>query len=130
MERGLIAIITTLIISAVTIFISVSTNLLGISQSRIGFTKQNAEEARYLVSACAEEVLMRLNTNNFTYPFSSPEVLSIDGEDCTIISVTGVTPKEVRTEATVENATRRLKIFVTKPASGLIINSWDEVADF
>lgn len=128
-ERGLIALITVLIISSVVLLTALSTNLLGISEAQMGLKKQKTSQAFYLATACAEDALLRLQ-NNFTYTLTIPETVVLNGGSCDIISVTGTIQKEVRTEATVDNKTRRIKILVSSPAGHLVIDFWQEVADF
>lgn len=128
-EKGLIALITVMIISIVALFAALSVNLSSISGAQVGLKHQKTSEALFLASACAEHALLQLR-NNFNN-YSGNEVLNIDGESCTIEAVdTGVSSRVVKALAAVENKTRKIKIEVSRPDGELIIESWQEVADF
>ncbi len=129
MERGIIALVTILIISAVVILVSIGTNLSGISESQIGFKRQDSERALYGSGGCMEDALLELRDNFSGY--AGNEAVSINGETCTIrpILISGA-DKIVETESVVANHTRRIRVTVSKPSSRLIIISWQEIADF
>ena len=134
-EKGIIALITVLIVGAVSLLFALSTNLLGVGEVQITLKKDKSSEAFYLATACAEEALLRVK-NDFSYTLSVPETVAVDTKSCDIISVSAVSPKEIRTQAVVDNKVRRIRILVSQQLIidswqlGLVIDSWQEVADF
>lgn len=128
-EKGLIALVTILIISAVSLFAVLSAALSGIGEAQLGVAHQKSSQALYLATACAEDALLRLK-NNFSYTLAVLDTMMVDGGSCDIVSITGTTQKEIRTKATTDAKTRRIKILVSKPALNLVIDSWQEVGDF
>jgi hypothetical protein len=129
-ERGLIALISVLIITAIAIGVSTSSALSGVSASQMILKRVKSDEALALATSCAEEALLRLK-NNFTYTLAMRESISFGSDgSCDIVSVSGITEKEIRTEAVRGLQLRRVKIFVSRPGANLVIDSWQEVADF
>jgi len=128
-ERGIIALISVLIISAAVILVSIGTNLLGISQSQIGFKRQDFQRALYGSGGCGEEALLKLRDNFSGY--AGNEVISVDGVTCTIRPVLSAgADKIIEAESVVANHPQRMKITVSRPSLKLIISSWEEIADF
>lgn len=129
-EKGFIALITVLVITAIAVGVSTSSALSGVSASQLVIKQVRSAQALSLADACGEEALLRLK-NNFNYAAGLRETVSFGTEgSCDIVSVIGVVEKEIRAEASADNEIRRIKIFATKPGSSLVIDSWQEVADF
>lgn len=83
-KEGFIALITVLIVSAITIIVAATTIFLGLSESLLGFSADRSHEAFQLAESCAEEAYFRLKKD---FSFSS-ETLIFDSGSCSI-SITG-----------------------------------------
>ena len=103
--KGYIALISILIITAITSLIAISAILLSISESNMGLTKNLSAEAYYLANACAEEGLQQINDS---VPFSASGGLTLGNGSCsyTVTKLTGQN-RVVDASGTVNNIIRR-----------------------
>jgi len=83
-ERGFTALITVLIVSAITIISATTLIFLSISESLLGFSAAETHEAIQIADSCAEEALFRLKSNQ-TY---SGGTITIGNGNC-IVAITG-----------------------------------------
>jgi predicted chitinase len=127
--QGYIALISILIISALVVLIATSASLLGISESKMGLQENQASEALYLSTACAEEALMKLKEN---INYSGNETLTFERGSCLILPIegTGNTNRIVKTTATTSNQTRKIKIEINRINPDMEISLWQEVTNF
>ena len=97
-NSGFIALITVLIISAVTIVVATTTIFLGISESLLGFSADQSHEALQLAESCAEETYFRLKKDasfpnitpaHFPYTLPSGSNLILGNGECDI-NVSGI----------------------------------------
>lgn len=126
-EKGLIALITVLIISAVILLIILSTNLLGIDVAQIGLKKYKSSQAIYLANACAEEALFQLLQD---FDNISGGKLTINGETCSFsinLAQHTTRTRTILAQSQVENFVKKLNIYVLKYGERLKIIDWQEV---
>lgn len=128
-QRAYIALITILIISAVTLLIAVSSSLFGISETDMGLIVDQSTQSYYLANACAEYALERLK-NNINY--AGDETLDIDDGSCYIYlpEGSGNENRTIKVTGTLANKTRKIKIIIEKVNPSMTINSWQEVSEF
>lgn len=128
-EQGYIALISVIIISALVVLIASSANLLSISESDMGLQENQAWEAFYLATACAEDALMKLKDN---LKYGGNETLTFDNGTCTILSLEGSANKDriIKVASTAYNQTRKIKIEINKVNPDMEIKSWQQVVDF
>lgn len=126
--KGYIALISILIITAVTSLIAISATLLSINESTMGLSKSLSAEAYYLASACAEEGLQQINNS---IPFSGSGGLTLGNGFCsyTVTKLTGQN-RTIDSSGTVNNIVRKIKITLDSITPNINITLWDEVADF
>ena len=127
-NEGYIALVTILIISAVVLVIAVNAGLLGISESDMGLIKNQASEAYYLASACAEYAVAKLK-DKLNYPGN--ETLNIGDGSCYIYQPEGSGNQDrvVKTTGTIYNLTRKIKININRVRPETEIASWQEVSN-
>ena len=123
-ERGVVAILAIIIITALVVLISTSLGLVAIGNLQIGFSEQRGNDLLLTAESCTEEAILRLSRDN-TYTGGS---LTVGDVDCTI-AVTG-TPCgscTISTEATAVGFTRNIQAGVTISGSAVDITSWEEI---
>lgn len=128
-RNGYIALVSILIVSALTLLIATSGSLLSIGESNMGLQENQAWEAFYLTTACAEDALMKLK-NDLNY--SGNETLNFDNGKCTIEPLEGSGKKNrvIKVSGIIFNQTRKIKIEIGKINPDMEIKSWQQVADF
>ena len=128
-QRGFIALISVLIISAVVLTIGISVSLRSIGEMKMSFDKQESRRALALAGLCAEQALMKLES---VFNYAGNESITIDGESCDILPIggSGITNRTISAQSTVSNYTKKIKIEVTQISPVLEIASWQEVANF
>jgi len=125
MEKGFIGLITVLIILGIILIIGLSISFLSIGEAGMSLQKNQSSQAYYLANLCAEEALMTLKKGG-TYT----EEATIDTEDgsCKILPIEGTWTLKV--SGTAFNQIKKMKIVVSQINPEMIIESWQEVADF
>jgi hypothetical protein len=128
-QKGYIALISVIIISALVILIASSANLLSIGESDMGLQENQAWEAFYLATACAEDSLMKLKDN---LNYEGNETLTFDNGSCTIEPLKGTGKKNriIRISGTAFNQTRKIEIEISSIKPDMEIKYWQQVADF
>lgn len=128
-QQAYIALITILIISAVTLLIAASAGLFGISETDMGLIEDQSTQSYYLANACAEYALERLK-NNINY--AGDETLDIDDGSCYIYlpEGSGNENRTVKVTGTLANKTRKIKIIIQEINPSIVISSWQEVSSF
>jgi hypothetical protein len=128
-QKGYIALISVIIISALVILIASSANLLSISESDMGLQENQAWEAFYLATACAEDSLMKLKDD---LNYEGNETLTFDNGSCTVEPLKGAGKKNriIRVSGTAFNQTRKIEIEISSIKPDMEIKYWQQVADF
>ena len=124
-----IALITIIIISAVTLLIAASASLFGVSETDMGLIEDQSTQSYYLANACAEYSLEKLK-NNINY--TGNETIDIDNGSCYIYlpEGSGNENRTIKVTGTLANKTRKIKIIIEKINPSMIITSWQEVSEF
>jgi len=125
LSQGFIALVTVLIIFTTALLIGLSVSLLSISEATMGFKKTQSSQAYYLANLCAEEALMKLKEN---INYSGNEILEIENGNCQILPIEG--NWVIKVSANFQNQIKKMKIIVSQVNPEMIIESWQEVADF
>ncbi len=128
-SEGYIALISVLIISALTILIASSTNLISISESKMGLQENQSWEAFYLTNACAEDALMKLK-DNLNYPGN--EILIFDEGICTILPLegTGNENRVIKVSGSAFNQVQKIRIEINRVDPEIQIKSWQQIINF
>lgn len=88
------------------------------------------------VNACGEHALLQMSTTSdglpgWNYASTTGESLSVGSSTCYIYPVeTSGADKLIRASSTVSGYTKKILIDVATNTPSLLINSWEEVADF
>jgi hypothetical protein len=121
-QRGYIAFITVLLISALVMLVGVSTSLLSVNDLLSSYAGYKNEETIDLAESCAEDALLSLNENG-----TLPSSLTIDSNQCTITtnSQTGTTwDFTIETPNSIDYK-KRIRI-VAERTTSVAITSWLE----
>lgn len=123
-QKGIIAILTIIIISASVLIMALSASLLGLGELDLGYTSQRGTETFSIADGCIEEALRQIRFNeNYTATSSS---LFIDQGAC-IINVIGDNPKIVTaTASTTDGYYKKIEANVSINNNMITINSWEE----
>lgn len=124
MQKGFIALVSLLIISAVALSIAVSIVIIGVGEADVAFSTRQGNEATQIAQSCVEEALFRLRGNN-GYVGGS---LSVGNGSCTI-TVSGTTTKTITATATLSGPPSYQKqIVATAKQAGysVVIQTWQE----
>jgi putative endonuclease len=122
---GFIALITVFIIISIALLISLGFALLSMSEMDMGFKKTQSSQAYFLANLCAEQALMKLKED---INYQGPETINIDNGSCQILQIE---PQWIiKTQGNFQNDVRKMRISVSQVNPKIIINSWQEVADF
>jgi len=126
-QSGTIALISLLIIGAVTLAIGLSVNLLGLEEMKMGFRSNKSSESFYVAESCLEEALMRLKRES-NYTGGS---LAIGNKSCSIVIEANNDQRIITVSGDVNNMFRKIKAVVNIIADGvtygLEIVSWQEI---
>lgn len=124
-QKGLIALITVLVILVITLVVGISLSLRGIAGMKMSLQEVQSSGSYYLVNLCAEQALMKLKENRH---YSGGETVNIQEGQCTILPIEG--RWKIKLSATSSNQVKKMVIIVEEINPRMIINSWEEVADF
>ena len=124
-QKGLVALITVLIILVITLVIGIGLSLRGIAGMKMSLQEVQSSESYYLVNLCAEQALMKLKENR-GYP--GGETINIQEGQCTILPIEG--GWKIKLSATSSNQVKKMVIVVEEINPRMIISSWEEVANF
>ena len=128
-KRGYIALVTVIIITAVTLMIALSVNLESMGEIKISLAKNQSSKAFYLSTACAENALMKLKDN---LNYGGDETLIFNNGTCSILPVEGGGNEDrlIKVIGDVGDYTRRIKIEILRVNPTMEIAFWQEVTEF
>lgn len=124
-QKGLIALITVLIVLAVTLVIGIGLGLRSVTEMKIGLQRSQSSQAYYLANLCSEHALMKLKENP---GYTGNEIINIEGGECQILPIEG--NWIIKVSAIFSNQIKKAKIVVNQINPQMVIASWQEVAEF
>ena len=124
-KSGFIALVTILIIFAISLLIGVNLNLLAVGEAKMGLKKIQSSQAYYLANLCAEEALMKLKEST-NYP--GDETIKIEDGECQILPIEG--NWTIKVVGQFRNQVKKVKIVVEQVNPEMVIKSWEQVPDF
>ena len=123
--KGFIALITILLILGVVLIVGLGISQLSIGEAKMSLQKSQSSQAYYLANLCAEDALMKLK-EDINYP--GDETINIENGTCQILPIEGTWT--VKISANSQNQIKKMKIVVSQINPNMIIDSWQEVAEF
>jgi len=124
-EHGYIALITVLIIGAVSTAIATGLLLLGADAQRGSVTGQGSIQARGLAMACTDEALQQLHNNTF---YIGSGNLTLGQGTCSYSVTNNSGNRLITVSGTVNGVVRRVQVYVTIGSSSISITSWQETS--
>jgi hypothetical protein len=129
-SSGYVALLSVLIVGAISTVIGVSLLLLGTNASRTSFALQQSNQSKALANACAETALQMIR-NDTTYTTADTSFALGQGTcHYTVVNNPSGENKKITAYGTVGTMTRKVQITTTAINPKIIISSWQEVADF
>jgi len=127
-EKGVLTLMSVLIVGAIGLSVGVSLLLLGLANSRTNLALQQSNQAKVLADACAEEALQQIRDLG---SYVGSGVLTLGQGTCIYtVTNTGGTTRKITASATVGSVVRKNQITISAISPSVIISSWQEVADF
>jgi len=124
-QKGFIALITILIISAICVMVGLTLTLESITEMKMSLEEVWGSQAYYLANYCVEEALMKLKEDD---SYRGDEIINIDEGNCHILPIEG--NWIIKVIANVANHTKKLKVVVSEIYPEMVIDSWEEVSEF
>ena len=126
--KGYVALITVLVVGAVSVVIVVSLILLGISSSRASFALEQSNQAKALANACAEEALQQIRNST---PFTGSGEIEFDQGLCYyLVTSQGGQNRTVTAQGIIQTIERKVKVVIGNITPSINIISWKEVEEF
>ncbi len=124
-QKGYIALIALIIISAVTLAIALSMNGLSITETDTSLVRQQSAQAEQAAYSCLQEAYLRLMRDG---AYSGGTILNVAPGTCTVVSVTTPIPADriVTVSANIGDVQRQFTGRVTIAPAGLTLVSWQE----
>lgn len=123
--RGFIALITILIILGVALLIGLGISQLSLNEAQMGLQKSQSSQAYYLTNLCAEDALMTIKEGG---TYTVPTTINQGNGSCTILPIED--NWIIKISGNFQNQIRKIKIVVSQINPKMIIQSWQELADF
>jgi hypothetical protein len=125
-QSGYIALISILVIGAISTAVALVLLATGADAQRASLAVQRSIQARNLANSCAEEALQRIHDNT---GYTGTGNLNLGTGSCSYtVTNTGGTSRSVAATGTVNSVVRRVQVYVTINASSISITSWQEVS--
>ena len=121
-KSGFIALISAIIISIILLLVVTNLSLTGFFSRSNVLDRELKKRSEALAEACADTAIFKL-TNDSTYNPSN-EIVSVDTDDCTIMSVSSTTPRTINVRADYKNYVTNLEIEVD---TDLSVQKWEEI---
>lgn len=121
-ERGYIALITVIILSAVTIAIATTVSLLAIGEAQSSLSLSRGEDTLAFVEGCMEDALLKVRASD---SYAGGSITRPEGT-CTITASKVGSTWTVTATTTATTYKRTIQAIATKSAS-LTIGSWKEL---
>jgi len=124
-QKGFIAITTVLIISALVLMIGIGISLESIGETKMGLQRSLSSQSYYLTNLCVEQTLMKLKENS---SYSGDETINVENGNCTILPIEG--NWTIKVSASSSGQIKKMKLIVSQIDPEIIVDSWEEVAEF
>jgi len=124
-QKGFIAITTVLIISALVLMVGIGVSLESIGEIKMGLQRSLSSESYYLANLCVEEALMKLKEDS---AYLGDEIINLGNGSCTILPIEG--NWTIKISASSSDQVKKIKLIVSQINPEIIVDSWEEVAEF
>jgi hypothetical protein len=128
-SSGYVALMSVLIISAVTLLITLGAASRSLDETQSVILQDASTRAFIMADYCAEYALMRLLD---TFRYAGGETLANGDYTCDILIVegTGNLDRVIKAQSAVGNAIRKVRVEISRISPIISIEKWHNVADF
>lgn len=127
-EKGQIALIAILIISAAVLIVSLAISSIGVNESLMSFDDEQGEQAFLIANSCVDEALMRLKREKAgEEPVYSGGTLNFGSNSCIITITSQINSKTIDVTSTVNSKINRKIQAVIQWNPSFALTSWQEV---
>jgi hypothetical protein len=125
-ESGYIALISVLIIGAVSVTVATALLITGSDAQQENLARQQSLKARQAAGGCIEEALQQIHDNTaFT---ATNTAVTVGDASCNYtVTNTGASTRTITATSTNGTVVRKIQAYVTINASSLSISSWQEM---
>ena len=138
-NSGFIALISILVITAVSIIIGTTVTLKAISHATMSASEMYSAQAWASANGCVETAVAAMSYHGTSTwdlatstSYKGDETISVGGIPCYIaaITATGSDSRLIRASSTASSFVRKLQVIVATNTPQTVISSWQEVGDF
>lgn len=127
-QKGFVALIGVLIVSAIGLTVSVSLISLGLSSSQTSFVNFRGSQAVVLANSCAESALQEIRDSN---SYIGTNTYNLGSGSCTFtVTSNGAQNRTIQSEGRVDSLRSRIIVTIDAINPDINITGWQEVADF
>lgn len=128
MKKGYVALISTIIVSAIVLSIGMSLIFVNLNASLSGLIVRQSDQARFLAKTCSEFALYQLS-QNYDYLESNNHLLDFGNCQYSVLN-SGANGRLINSTGVVNDIHRKEQVFLNQKNSRLNIIYWQDVADF
>jgi hypothetical protein len=121
-EKGFVALISVIIIAAILLIVATTLSFTGFFGRFNSLEYEYKERSFTLAEACADEAILKLIV---TANYNGGETISVNGNNCSISTMTGIALKTFTTEASFQNAVTNIRVVFDTFSNS--VSSWEEV---
>ena len=125
-QSGYIALISVLIIGAVSVTIATALLITGADAQQENLARQQSMKARQAAAGCVEEALQQIHDST-AFVATNTSVAVNDTTCLYTVTNTGSSTRTITASSTVGSVVRKIQAYVTINASSLSISSWQEM---
>jgi hypothetical protein len=137
LNRGYVALLSVMLIAAISTAVAFSLLLLSASNAATTYTLIQAAQARAIANACAEAALgmIRYSVGNSAYvstigPYTIGSGNGSGSCTYTITSTGTAEGRKIQASGTVGTLVKKVQVTITNVAPSFTVSSWQEVTDF
>ena len=124
-EKGFIALITVLMVLLVALTVGLTISFLTINEAQMSLQKSQSFQAYYTANACAEMALVKLKKDK---NYRGGETSNTGAGICYIFPIED--NWIIKTMSYFSGQIKKIKIVVSQLKPEVVVESWEEVADF
>ena len=127
-KRGVVALISVIVIGAVGLSLTLAVVLSSISRSQTGQALERGVTAENYAASCAE---IALNALRLEVTYGGNQTVSFPQGSCSIASLaTAGDVRQIKATGIVGDTIKRIEVFTSKISPNVLISSWRVVTDF
>ena len=128
-QSGFVAIVTIVVLAALTVLLGYSAGILGISEIQLGYTSQKGLEAFSAADGCMEEALERIRKNNAYGVGAGTQNYTLGNGSCTVdVTDLGGGQRQIVITGTSGFYNKKIQTTITITAGSITVNTWAELS--